>query len=99
MVASSSFLALTGQRREEVAQLTWDEVDLASRTWTLPASRTKNGKPHIVHLSNEAIAVLMCMPKTGEICFLAVGYEAVSELQRGETRTRQALRSHRLAAP
>ena len=37
-------LALTGQRREEVAQLTWDELDLASQTWTLPASRTKNGK-------------------------------------------------------
>ena len=38
-------LALTGQRREEVAQVTWDELDLISRTWTLPAFRTKNGKP------------------------------------------------------
>ena len=62
-------LALTGQRREEVAQLTWDEIDLASQTWTLPASRTKNGKPHIVHLSKEAIAVLMRMPKLGEFVF------------------------------
>ena len=52
----SSNLA-TGQRREEVAQLTWDEFDLASQTWTLPSSRTKNGKPHIVHLSHEAVAV------------------------------------------
>jgi integrase len=51
-------LALTGQRREEVAQLSWVEVDLASRTWTLPASRTKNGKRHIVHLSHEAMSVL-----------------------------------------
>jgi Phage integrase family len=49
-------LALTGQRREEVAQLTWDELDLTSRAWTIPASRTKNGKSHIVHLSKEAIA-------------------------------------------
>src|SRR3990172_7120504 len=40
-------LALTGQRREEIAQLTWDEIDLASQSWTLPASRTKNGKPHL----------------------------------------------------
>ena len=48
-------LALTGQRREEVAQLTWDEVDIAHCTWELPASRTKNGKPHVVHLSKEAI--------------------------------------------
>jgi integrase len=58
-------LARTGQRREEVAQLTWDEIDLAGRTWTLPASRTKNGKPHIVHLSKAAIAVLVCTPKLG----------------------------------
>ena len=27
-------LALTGQRREEVAQMTWDEIDAASNTWT-----------------------------------------------------------------
>jgi integrase len=62
-------LALTGQRREEVAQLSWDEIDFAGRTWTLPGSRTKNGKPHIVHLSREAIAVLMRMPKLGKFVF------------------------------
>jgi integrase len=66
-------LALTGQRREEVAQLTWDELDLARHTWTLPASRTKNGKPHIVHLSNEAIAVLMRMPRLGRFVFSVFG--------------------------
>ena len=66
-------LALTGQRREEVAQLTWDEFDLISQTWTLPASRTKNGKPHIVHLSHEAVAVLMRMPKLGRFVFSLSG--------------------------
>ena len=66
-------LALTGQRREEVAQLTWDEVDLAGRTWTLPASRTKNGKPHIVHLSKPAIAVLLRTPKLGKFVFSLSG--------------------------
>jgi integrase len=62
-------LALTGQRREEAGQLTWDEIDLASRTWILPASRTKNGKSHIVHLSHEAIAVLNRTPAMGEFVF------------------------------
>ncbi len=66
-------LALTGQRREEVAQLTWDEVDLASRTWTLPASRTKNGRPHFVHLSNEATAVLNRTPTMGDFVFSLSG--------------------------
>jgi integrase len=68
-----ALLALTGQRREEVAQLTWDEVDLASHTWTLPACRTKNGKPHIVHLSKEAIVVLMRVPKLGKFVFSLSG--------------------------
>ena len=51
-------LALTGQRREEVARLTWEELDLAQRVWTIPKSRTKNAKAHIVHLSEQALAVL-----------------------------------------
>src|ERR1700732_4001619 len=41
-------LALTGQRREEVARLAWDELDLTQRVWTIPKSRTKNAKPHVV---------------------------------------------------
>ena len=52
------FLALTGQRREEVAQLKWDELDEKTRTWTIPGSRTKNKKAHIVHLSTPAWNVI-----------------------------------------
>jgi integrase len=69
-------LALTGQRREEVAQVTWDELDLASQSWTLSASRTKNGKSHIVHLSKEAIAVLMQMPRLGRFVFSLSGMKS-----------------------
>jgi len=39
-------LALTGQRRDEVARMQWDELDLDARLWTLPAERTKNNQPH-----------------------------------------------------
>jgi integrase len=39
------FLALTGQRREEVAQLRWRELDEQARTWPIPSSRTKNKRP------------------------------------------------------
>jgi integrase len=34
-------LIVTGQRREEVTGLRWDEVDRAKRVWTLPGSRSK----------------------------------------------------------
>ena len=48
------FLALTGQRREEVAKLKWDELDEKARSWTIPGSRTKNKRVHIVHLSESS---------------------------------------------
>ena len=38
-------LALTGQRREEVAQMTWSEIDEATRTWHIPSQRAKNRRP------------------------------------------------------
>ena len=62
-------LALTGQRREEVAGSTWDEFDLGQRSWTLPKTRTKNEKQHIVHLSAQAITVLKQKKKQGPFVF------------------------------
>jgi integrase len=52
------FLAQTGQRREEVAQLKWHEIDGQARTWCMPAERSKNNKAHIIHLSAPAWAVI-----------------------------------------
>jgi integrase len=66
-------LALTGQRREEVARMTWDELDLARRIWTLPKARTKNGKEHVIHLSAESTRVLMRTDKRGPFIFSALG--------------------------
>src|SRR5712671_4894402 len=67
------FLSLTGQRREEVAQMTWDELDIGQRVWTLPGSRTKNGKQHVVHLSAQALAVLNRVPRKGPFVFTILG--------------------------
>jgi integrase len=66
-------LALTGQRREEVAQMVWDEIDFNSRTWTLPGSRTKNGKPHIVHLSEACIKLIKRASRSGSYVFSISG--------------------------
>ena len=51
-------LAITGQRREEVAGLTWAELDQTSATWTLPATRAKNRQAHIVPLSPLAVGIV-----------------------------------------
>lgn len=51
-------LALTGQRREEVAGMTWGELDLDGALWSIPPERTKNGLPHDVPLSLPAVHIL-----------------------------------------
>jgi integrase len=44
-------LILTGQRRGEVAGMTWGELSDDLTIWSLPAERTKNGIAHNVPLS------------------------------------------------
>ena len=66
-------LALTGQRREEAARCVWEEIDFHSRTWTLPNLRTKNAKPHSVHVSHQAIAVLSQAKMQGKLVFSVAG--------------------------
>jgi integrase len=57
-------LALTGQRREEVAQMRWAEIDESTRIWGIPAERSKNGRAHIVHLSEQAWVIIHRFPQT-----------------------------------
>jgi integrase len=66
-------LALSGQRREEVAGLHREELDLAQRTWTIPKARTKNAKAHIVHLSKQALDVLKRAGQCGPLVLSPLG--------------------------
>jgi integrase len=54
---------LTLQRREEVAGMRWSEIAHDMNLWTLPGSRMKNGRPHDVHLSEAARAILRALPR------------------------------------
>ena len=62
-------LILTGQRREEVAGMTWAELSGDFSTWTIPASRAKNGATHIVPLASPAQDLLRSVPRFGELVF------------------------------
>ncbi len=55
------FTILTACRSGEARGATWDEVDLDSAVWTIPAGRMKGGKQHRVPLSGAALAVLADM--------------------------------------
>jgi integrase len=59
-------LILTGQRREEVAQMAWPEISPDRQTWTIPGTRTKNAKPHLVPLSEMARRLLPAEPDAAE---------------------------------
>ena len=55
-------LILTGQRRDEVGEMRWSEIELADRLWRLPGSRTKNRLPHVVPLAPAACALVEAAP-------------------------------------
>lgn len=52
------FLILTAARLGEVRLMTWDEVDLDTATWTVPAARMKMRREHKVPLSARALEIL-----------------------------------------
>jgi integrase len=55
---AAEFLILTATRVRETLDAKWDEIDLATATWTIPAARMKMSVAHVVPLSSGAMAVL-----------------------------------------
>lgn len=55
-------MTLTGQREHEIADATWRELDLDNGLWTIPASRMKGKRAHVVPLADEAGAIFRSLP-------------------------------------
>jgi integrase len=88
-------MILTGQRRAEVAGMTWAELDLAAARWRIPAERAKNKQAHEIDLSPEALEIINATPKTGPHLFPARGKGAIrgfSAVKRKLDATVEALR-------
>jgi integrase len=71
-------LALTAQRRTEVATMRWKDVDLEAATWTIPAKATKSDRAHLVPLSAPVVQILSALPKLGAQVFSHDGKTAIS---------------------
>ena len=67
------FAILTAARAGEVFGATWPEIDFATKTWTIPASRMKGGREHRVPLSPRAIEILDEMYAVRESDFIFAG--------------------------
>ena len=61
---------LTGQRRSEIAQLTWEMVDQEAKIVTLPAQLTKNGRTHSFPYGEMAADLFRDIMKTTSSVFL-----------------------------
>lgn len=51
-------LAIVAQRRSEVIGMKRDEVDLKAKVWLIPSGRIKGSRPHLVPLSDMAVALI-----------------------------------------
>ena len=54
-------LLLMGQRRDEIAGMRWDELDLDAATWKLPILRHKGKRDHTFPLPATAVRLLKSM--------------------------------------
>ena len=82
-------LTLTGQRKSEVAEAQWSEIDLAKKLWIIPATRMKSGAAHVVPLSDDAVTLLKGLPRFngGDFLFSTTfGKKPVNGFSKGKAR-------------
>jgi len=73
-------LLLTAQRRGEVADMRWSQVDFERRIWTIPSEAAKNGRAHEVPLSDIALEVIRGLPRfvRSDFVFTTTGRTPIS---------------------
>ena len=82
-------LLTTGQRRDEVARMKWEHVDLAKQLWTLPKQVTKSDRLHQVPLSMMALELITALPRNGEFVFSTNGKTPISGFSKAKKRLDQ----------
>jgi integrase len=87
-------LALTGQRKSEVAEARWREFDLDKQLWTIPPERMKGDATHVVPLPDDVIAILAALPqfKKGDHLFSTTfGAQPVNGFSKAKVRLDKAM--------
>jgi integrase len=67
-------LILTAQRKSEIGDLQWREIDFARGVISLPAERVKNGRPHEIPITDPMRAILEARPRFGDYVFGRTGF-------------------------
>jgi len=86
-------LMMTGQRRAEVSDMRWSELNLDEGVWELPASRVKNARLHIVPLPQQAVDILRSLHRflDSDFVFTTTGCSAISGFGRLKERIEATL--------
>jgi hypothetical protein len=63
------FTILCACRSGEAIGALWSEINWETRTWIIPAARTKQGREHRVSLSEPAMRLLRSLPREGDYVF------------------------------
>ncbi len=87
-------LILTGQREREVAEMSWSEIDVDKKLWTIPAVRMKSDRAHEVPLAPEALKLLKALPRWKKADFVFTttdGEKPVNGFSKAKTRLDKAV--------
>lgn len=93
----TKLLLLTGARRDEVAAMTEDELDLDAKTWKIPKERAKNNEAHTIPLSEAAIVVIESLPKiVGQdgLVFTKTGVSPISGFSKARAALHEKMAEH-----
>ena len=85
-------LIATGQRRSEVAEMRWSEIDFEKGIWTLPAERAKNKSLHVIPLSPVVTDLLQSVPRflRSDYVFTTTGTSPISGIGKYKERLTSA---------
>jgi len=83
------FLLLCGQRRTEVAQMRWCEID--GEIWNIPAARSKNARSHTVPLTRQMKEVIGSNKQNAEAVVSNRGKHAINNISRAVTQLKKCM--------
>jgi integrase len=89
-------LLITGQRRNEVGKMRWENLDLEKQVWTLPKQATKSNREHEVPLSPLALEIIESLPHNGPYVFSTTGKTPISGFGRAKARCDEIIAGQQL---
>jgi integrase len=89
-------LLLTAQRRGELTEMRWSQIDFERAVWTIPAENAKNDRAHEVPLSDIAVEILRSLPRfvRSDIVFTTTGTTPVSGFGRVKRNLDRRMATH-----